>query len=114
MFCAEEKALWSHKMREIKIRPVPIANVSCHNDDVWETKHIALEAVIKTAFLAFLASAALIANLLFVLVLRSHKYQRHVHVQVIADTLVMYWVPSLTRCFLDQIGQIGPALNLDC
>ena len=28
----------SNKMREIKIGPVPIANVSCFNDDVWDTK----------------------------------------------------------------------------
>ncbi len=83
MFCTEEKALLSHKMREIKIRPVPIANVSCFNTDVWEHGRISAEAVIKSAILTALALAALIVNLIFVLVLRSNKYHRFVHVQVL-------------------------------
>lgn len=84
MFCTEEeRTLLSHKMREIKIRPVPIANISCFNEAVWETHRVSVEAVIKAAILAFLATVALLVNLVFVLVLRSSKYQKHVHVQVI-------------------------------
>ena len=82
MFCTEETVL-SAKMREIKIRPVPISNVSCHNDYVWESrKSFQIEAVFKVAILAILAASTLLANLVFVLVLRSNKYHKHVHVQV--------------------------------
>ena len=87
MFCTEETVL-SEKMREIKIRPEPISNVSCYNENVWESKIISLEGVVKAAILAFIAIATLIANLTFVLVLRSNKYHRHVHVQVIHNSNV--------------------------
>ena len=83
MFCTEERVLLSNKMREIKIGPVPIANVSCFNDDVWETKAWpGLDVVIKTSILAILAVATVMSNLIFILVLRSNKYRCHAHVQV--------------------------------
>ena len=83
MFCTEERVLSANKMREIKIGPVPISNVSCFNDNVWEAiGRPGLEAVIKTSILAFLALATVLANLIFILVLRSNKFRRHAHVQV--------------------------------
>ena len=83
MFCTEERVLSANKMREIKIGPVPISNVSCFNDNVWEAiGRPGLEAVIKTSILAILALATVLANLIFILVLRSNKFRRHAHVQV--------------------------------
>ena len=83
MFCTEERVLSANKMREIKIGPVPISNVSCFNDNVWEAiGRPGLEAVIKTSILAILAMATVLANLIFILVLRSNKFRRHAHVQV--------------------------------
>ena len=73
----------SNKMREIKIGPVPIANVSCFNDNVWEKKvQPGIDGIIKTLILAILALATVSANLIFILVLRSNKFRRHAHVQV--------------------------------
>ena len=82
MFCTEDRPLLSSKMREIQIRPVPIANVSCHNEEVWDTRILLWQNVLQSSLLAFLALATLIANLIFVLVLRSNKYHKSVHVQV--------------------------------
>ena len=82
MFCTEDRPRLTSKMREIQIRPVPIANVSCHNEEVWDTRILAWQNVMQSSVLAILAMATLIANLIFVLVLRSNKYHRSVHVQV--------------------------------
>ena len=83
MFCTEDRPRLTSKMREIQIRPVPIANVSCHNEEVWDTRILAWQNVLQSSVLAVLALATLIANLIFVLVLRSNKYHRSVHVQVL-------------------------------
>ena len=86
MFCTEERpqGLSLAKMKELEVKPVPIANVSCFNDDVWEAKRseITVEAVLKSCVLFIIALATVIANLLFLLILRSSKYHRHIHVQV--------------------------------
>ena len=82
MFCTEDRPRLTSKMREIQIRPVPIANVSCHNEEVWDTRVLAWQNVLQSSVLAILALVTLIANLIFVLVLRSNKYHRSVHVQV--------------------------------
>ena len=95
MFCTEERVLSANKMREIKIGPVPISNVSCFNDNVGEAiGRPGLEAVIKTSILAFLALATVLANLIFILVLRSNKFRRHAHVQV---CFLYVCLPDLAR-----------------
>ena len=109
MFCTEERVLSANKMREIKIGPVPISNVSCFNDNVWEAiGRPGLEAVIKTSILAILAMATVLANLIFILVLRSNKFRRHAHVQV-CFFVCFYLVVCLIWC----LGLFG-CLVLSC
>ena len=99
MFCTEERVLSANKMREIKIGPVPISNVSCFNDNVWEAiGRPGLEAVIKTSILAILAMATVLANLIFILVLRSNKFRRHAHVQV------WFFFVCLLVCLIWSLG----------
>ena len=88
MFCHEvKKALMAYvKIGDIKkASPLPIANISCYNQDYYEAQieNISIEAVIKSSVLFILALATIIFNLIFVLVIRSAKYQRRVQVQVI-------------------------------
>ena len=87
MFCHEvKKALMAYvKIGDIKkASPLPLANISCYNQDYYEAQveNISIEAVIKSSVLFVLALATIIINLIFVLVIRSAKYQRRVQVQV--------------------------------
>ena len=87
MFCHEvKKALMAYvKIGDIKkASPLPLANISCYNQDYYEAQieNISIEAVIKSSVLFVLALATILFNLIFVLVIRSAKYQRRVQVQV--------------------------------
>lgn len=113
MFCTEERVLSANKMREIKIGPVPISNVSCFNDNVWEAiGRPGLEAVIKTSILAILAMATVLANLIFILVLRSNKFRRHAHVQSRYLLIAMSYNCILNGCCILMFS-IYPGI-MDC
>ena len=85
MFCLESKiASMSSKIGDCVILPKPMANVTCHNEEIWEVKmaQITLEDVIKSSVLFLMSLATIIVNLIFLVILRSTKYHRRVQVQV--------------------------------
>ena len=97
MFCHEvKKALMAYvKIGDIKkASPLPLANISCYNQDYYEAQieNISIEAVIKSSVLFLLALATIIFNLIFVLVIRSAKYQRRVQVQVTSRILAIFQI----------------------
>jgi hypothetical protein len=114
MFCIEELGHMSAKMREIVTRPVPMWNVSCFNEEVWETKihNVTLEAVLKSSVLFILAFATITVNLFFVLILRSNKYQRHVHVQSRYFLIAMSYNCILNGC-ATMMFSVYPGI-MDC
>ena len=77
-----------------KASPLPLANISCYNQDYYEAQieNISIEAVIKSSVLFLLALATIIFNLIFVLVIRSAKYQRRVQVQVTSRILAIFQI----------------------
>ena len=83
MFC-KETSMMSSKTGAIQVLPIPYANFTCFNDEIWEAKlaGITIEAVIKSTVLFLMSLATVSVNLIFLMVLRSTKYQRRVQVQV--------------------------------
>ena len=84
MFCKETSIMSTKTGAAIQVLPIPYANFSCYNDEIWEAKlaGITIEAVIKSTVLFLMSFATVSVNLIFLMVLRSSKYQRCVQVQV--------------------------------
>ena len=84
MFCKETSIMSTKTGAAIQVLPIPYANFSCFNDEIWEAKlaGITIEAVIKSTVLFLMSFATVSVNLIFLMVLRSPKYQRCVQVQV--------------------------------
>ena len=84
MFCKETSMMSSKTGAAIQVLPIPYANFTCFNDEIWEAKlaGITVEAVIKSTVLFLMSLATISVNLIFLMVLRSPKYQRRVQVQV--------------------------------
>ena len=106
MFCKETSIMSTKTGAAIQVLPIPYANFSCYNDEIWEAKlaGITIEAVIKSTVLFLMSFATVSVNLIFLMVLRSSKYQRCVQVQVKKfSTKIIFSDSSLISMTLDCI-----------
>jgi len=100
MFCKETSIMSTKTGAAIQVLPIPYANFSCFNDEIWEAKlaGITIEAVIKSTVLFLMSFATVSVNLIFLMVLRSPKYQRCVQVQCRYFLIAMSYNCILNGC----------------
>ena len=73
--------------KEISLRPIPVWNVSCNNDKVWNkleipSTMIAIENVSKFSCLLVLSIGIIAINIIFVTVLSNKRFNRNIFPQV--------------------------------
>ncbi len=96
---------------QVIVLPVPIKNISCYNEEVWENlaeRPVSVSEVVKTTILASMALVTVLVNMLFVLVLRSSKYLRHTQVQVTFDLKFLLFPPRFSAKEMIAICYIFP------